>query len=379
MNNKELTRIPQSISFDYRVIERSFVGQGRMITDILIYLSNSKMTDIFGKINFSVDDFCDKMGYQKTNIMRSLTDEEREVILGKDQPFPIYEKETGEPEPFNHVINTVFECALYKALSQNLTFQRKTVDGTSFTTIQIIESLDILYDHKTKKRTKRIYSVKLGSKLLDFILTQYNLIELSDYRKIPNREGYRMFYIYLSRMIALIKYQKEANKPPYYILSVDQLADIFNCDIKDNTDKKKNITKILNKINSLLEKTKFEYKYVKYNGSRHAFHVQFQFSDETLSYFDEKSKAVFFKILLDACEELYIKANFNDIANPVERQKKYKDFITAIDENGNYINRHVFWEWFNSDENRTEKDAVYNKVFYNVFKLHPSEVKIESV
>ena len=78
-----------------------------------------------------------------------------------------------------------------------------------------------------KKRTKRNYNVHLSKDLMHTLFTEYNLLELKDYRKLPNRKGYRKFYLNLAKMIYLIKYKADHGQQPYFTTTVDQLADDF--------------------------------------------------------------------------------------------------------------------------------------------------------
>ena len=92
-------------------------------------------------------------------------------------------------------------------------------------------------------------------------------------------------------MIYLIKYKIEQGIEPCFTATVDQLADIFEVHITNNADRKKKVTSILNAINKNLEVTKFKFQYVKGEGDRWAYTVQFLFEEETLNYFDEKTES----------------------------------------------------------------------------------------
>ena len=72
--------------------------------------------------------------------------------------------------------------------------------------------------------------------------TEYNLLELKDYRNLPNRKGYRKFYLNLAKMIYLIKYKIDQGQAPYFTVTVDQLAKEFDVTVKDNHDRKKKVT-----------------------------------------------------------------------------------------------------------------------------------------
>ena len=94
---------------------------------------------------------------------------------------------------------------------------------------------------------------------MNTLFTEYNLLELKDYRKLPNRKGYRKFYLNLAKMIYLIKYKADHGQQPYFTTTVDQLADVFEVAVKNNHDRKKKVTSILNAINKKLERTKFQF------------------------------------------------------------------------------------------------------------------------
>lgn len=120
---------------------------------------------------------------------------------------------------------------------------------TQYKFIQILDRFEIKDDFGTKKRTKRNYNVHLSKDLMNTLLTEYNLLELKDYRNLPNRKGYRKFYLNLAKMIYLIKYKIDQGQAPYFTVTVDQLAKEFDVTVKDNHDRKKKVTSILNGIN----------------------------------------------------------------------------------------------------------------------------------
>ena len=44
-------------------------------------------------------------------------------------------------------------------------------------------------------------------------------VELKDYRNLPNRKGYRKFYLNLAKMIYLIKYKIDQGQAPYFTVT----------------------------------------------------------------------------------------------------------------------------------------------------------------
>ena len=275
--------------FQYRSIGSTIRSAGSIMSDIIIYAASSQMKDLFGECWFTINDFCKAMGYERTRLQRKLPQDILEKLLGNQPPIYMTEQNGRKIE---HPIENSFEAAIYRLGTSNLAVAYSKDGKSKYKFIQIFDSFEIKDDFSTKKKTKRVYNIHLSKDLLNTLFTEYNLIELKDYRKLPNRKGYRKFYLNLTRMIYLIKYKIEQGIEPCFTATVDQLADIFEVHITNNADRKKKVTSILNAINKNLEVTKFKFQYVKGEGDRWAYTVQFLFEEETLNYFDEKLKAV---------------------------------------------------------------------------------------
>lgn len=160
---------------------------------------------------------------------------------------------------------------------------------------------------------------------------------MTDYVKIPIREGYRNFYIYISRILALIKHNKATNKPLYYIISIDEIARIFDINQSRNDLRKTKVRECLNKILNIVEVAKFQYSFVK-NGGRYAYFVQFEFQDDVLNHFDEKLKAVFIKSLFSSLQTRWVRERYKNLSgrqqaemirnNPEEHMKDFMEWMT---------------------------------------------------
>ena len=87
MNNKELSRVPRLLSENYNsgLIGRLYNSGsgGNVMLDIIIYLCGNHINDLFGDNWFSIEDFCKKMGYNRTNLQRKLTKEQMKDLFGK--------------------------------------------------------------------------------------------------------------------------------------------------------------------------------------------------------------------------------------------------------------------------------------------------------
>lgn len=366
--DKEISRVPRTLSEDYNsgLIEKLYNSGGNVALDLIVYLSNHQMKNLFGESWFSIEDFCKAMGYNRTKLHRKLTEERLVSLFGKRAP--VYRRIEPDGCEVVHPIETVFEAALYRLGLENLAFAVQNSDGsTSYNFVQIITKFDIKTDFSTKKSTKRLYSATLNQTIKDSLLTRYNLIELQDYRKIPDRIGYRLFYLDLSKMIYLIKYKVSQGQAPYFTLTVDQLAKIFDVQVVDNNNRKKKVTSILNSINKLLTVTKFQFDYIKGRKEKWAYTVQFYFPEDTLNYFDEKFNAVFTKRFYDS-----LLWKYTDLAYPKAMGGGRNDKIQQIKATPELYDE--FLKWAHSPQNIATKEDIYRNTFIGIFSKTPEEL-----
>lgn len=364
-NSKEIRRVPKALSADYNIetATRLYDMGGSVMFDIVIFLANYKLKDLFGNNWFSITDFCNYMGYDRTTLQRKLSEEQRKELLGNTKA--VYRTTAEDGSSITHPIETYFEAALYKLGKENLAFPIQNRDGsTTYQFLQIVERFDIKFDFKSRKKTRRLYNAVLGVKILDSLLNEYNLMDLSDYRQIPDRTGYRRFYLNLCKMISLVKYRITTGQAPYFKLTVDQLANIFDINTSENRKRKQKVTELLNNINNILKVSKFKFQYIRDQG-RWAYTVQFYFPQETLDYFDEKYKAVFTSKYYTCASELFF-----ELKKGVLRSNIYK--WTSQLKTDPILNKE-FTEWLYSQENVEEKLKLYRESFYLAFKKYPED------
>lgn len=86
---KELNRVPRLLSESYNsgLIERLYESGGSVMLDIIIYLCGNHVKDLFGESWFSIEDFCKKMGYDRTKLQRKLSQEQMKDLLESVLPI----------------------------------------------------------------------------------------------------------------------------------------------------------------------------------------------------------------------------------------------------------------------------------------------------
>ena len=361
---KELIRVPRVLGESYNsvLIERLYEAGGNVMLDLIIYLGSYHLKDLFGTSWFSVEDFCRKMGYDRTNLQRKLDSRQLAAMFGKNmQPEYVCTDTAGQR--ISHPIETVFEAALYKLGLENLCYPTIGEDGrTSYNFVQILKRFDIMTDFKTKKSTKRLYSAVVSPEIKNFMFSLYNLLELQDYRSLPSR--YRYFYLELSKMVYLIKYKTTKNEAPFYVLTVDQLAKKLGIEIAEPKDRKKKVASILKKMNTYLKYTNFNFSFVKGDHERWAYTVLFSFPRHTLHYFDEGQYAVVVKKFYKNLLGLYVEIAYPDTDMAVRRKK-----IKEVEEDAGLYKEFLLWA--NSPESVEKKKQIYISDFVAVFGRFP--------
>lgn len=361
---KELSRVPRTLSEPYNGdnLDLLIESGGTIMHDIIIFAANEQMKDLFGDTWFSMEDFCKVMGYERTKLQRKLTDEQKQKTFGAIKP--IYKTEY-EGEQIEHPIETFFESALFSLGKNTLSVAYNANGATRYKFIPILDSFEIKDNFATKKRTRRMYKVNLSNELKNMMFNGYNLIDLKDYRSLPNKRSYRRFYLNLSKMIFLIKHKIQAGREAEFVTTVDELARYFDINIANNHDRKKKVTTILNAINKNLTQTKFEYEFVKKENEKWAYSIRFRFSEDTLKYFDEKAKAIITTQYYEGLKDAFLHKK----GIPVYETYKYKDaFLFG---SGNY--NEDFMNWAISDEDKELKKEIFKAVYIKIMKMPPKE------
>lgn len=361
---KELSRVPRTLSEPYNGdnLDLLIESGGTIMHDIIIFAANTQMKDLFGETWFSMEDFCTVMGYERTKLQRKLTEEQKAKTFGAIKP--VYKTEYAG-EQIEHPIETFFESAFFSLGKNTLSVAYNVNGATRYKFIPILESFDIKDNFGTKKKTKRMYKVNLSKELKNLMFTGYNLIDLKDYRNLPNKRSYRKFYLNLSKMIFLIKHKIQAGQEPEFTMTVDELARHFDINIANNHDRKKKVVTTLNAINKNLTQTRFEYEFVKRENEKWAYSIKFRFSEETLKYFDEKAKAIITSKYYEGLKDAFLKKK----GVQVYETYKYKDcFVFG---SGNF--NEEFTEWAYSDADKELKTEIYRNIYINVMKMPPKE------
>lgn len=362
---KDLIRIPRVLSENYNsgLIERLYASGGSVMLDLIIYLSSYHVKDLFGESWFSIEDFCNRMGYNRTNLQRKLTPEQIIDLFGPNAS-PEYFFTDSKGKIVSHPIETVFEAALCKLGMENLYYPVVGEDNrTSYNFVQILRRFDISTDFSTKKATKRMYLAVLSPEIKDFMFSLYNLLELQDYKTLPSR--FRYFYLELTKMMYLVRYKISKQEAPFYVLTLDQLAKKLDVDVNEPRYRKQKISRVLNKIKEYLKYTDFTFDFVKGDNERWAYTVLISFPQSTIEHFDEGQYAVFLKRFYSDLLWRYAGVQFPEISIGRERTAK----ISEIQNNDELYKDFLLWA--NSSQNAQLKKEAYVANYVQAFNRMP--------
>ncbi len=356
------TRVPQDLAYNADVLERTYQKEAPIIRDVLIYVSYKQLRNIFGEVTFTLKDFCEEFGYNRTTLQRKLKRLSDLKIV---------------PEYDGHVYETYFEYALFRALKENVTFVRFR-DGKKYViAVNLINQIVTDYNKSTTKKTKRIYTVSLGDKIFDSLLQEYNLINFSEYKSLRAKQietlgGYRNFYVFMARMIAKMQHIEMKNRtanikqPEVYVTSIDELCETLSIEATEPKHKKQQLTICLDDIQSQLTSTHFEWKYVPNDSTRLLYYVEFRFSKETLQAFNEKLKAVFYKKLYNSCITLFVHTDNASRTSLVSLKEAYLN-----------LDKKAFFAWLTNGENQEQKVKKFKEVYFEVYNTPYEFEKID--
>jgi len=343
-NVKELSRIPQSLSFDNMALSRTFENESTIIRDLIVYIGNCKMKNLFNEVSFTIDEFCSEFNYNRTYLQRTMEEFKENPNL-----IPIID---------GHKFDSVFEYSLYRALKENVIFRRKRDGIETFESVQIIAKLDVFYDKTTEKSTKRSYNVKLGNQILDYLFNEYNLIDYNEYcniqtKKISSTGSMRNFYIFMARVISQVRYNQKQGLPENFSLSIDALCSIFGVNFDRPNNKKAYIKKTLENLLKEVKNLSFNWKFTS-EKSKHEYFVEFSFPKSTIEYFDEHLAAVFYKRLLNEAMRWFA---ISKMSNSISFREKLS-----------IMPKEEFFNWFvDGVKDMDNKLSIYKEVYSSIY------------
>jgi hypothetical protein len=295
--NNNLARVPQHMSFDTDAIAQQFQRQAGLVRDIFLFTVKRQFSaNIFGQIEFTIDEFCKEMGYNKSEMYRRM-----DMFRDKNE-YNIKKHPLPKPPILidGHECDGLLEYSLYRAASENVVFHRFDKNGNpGINSYQILKSFDVIYDKSTKKNIKRKYSIVLSADILNEVFLKFFVIDYSNYKALAAKSSdttssFRNFYIFFGRMVATAKYQKQHT----YLTTVDTLARVFNFNINEPKHKKMSVRRALENIKKKLTHP-FSYQFVSNpeSKSKLQYHILFSFTDEVLDYYDERMMRTFWAAL----------------------------------------------------------------------------------
>ncbi|MDR0230569.1 MAG: hypothetical protein LBI82_00415 [Dysgonamonadaceae bacterium] len=366
--NTNLARVPQHMSFDSDAITQQFQRQAGLVRDIFLFTVKRQFSgNIFGEIEFTVDEFCKEMGYNKSEMYRRM-DIFREKSEYNEKKHPL-------PKPPSlvdgHECDGLLEYSLYRAARENVVFHRYSKNGNpEIRAYQILQSVEVIYDKSTQKSVKRKYSIVLSADILNEAFFRFFVIDYSNYIALASKSSdatssYRNFYVFYGRMVATAKYQNRHT----YITTVDELVEIFNYNQEQEPKHKKmSVRRALDAIKKKLSHP-FNYKFVADAASKSKlqYHVLFTFTDDVLEYYDERMMYTFWTALRQRGIQHFAQ-------KIMDKNYDYKKMI-EMQKNMPKERLEEFHKWWFSKEDYDFKQMLLEELKREIFSIEAQAVE----
>lgn len=333
-----LTQYPQPFINNFEILKENYGRFENIIRDMLVYLAHRQQTDLFGYIEFDMNEFCDTMSYNTSSMRRNYkTSKKNDVVISTVH------------NGYNW--DSYIEFALLYMLRVNCVITTKVDNKIVYDAYQLLSRLEI--DTSSKRK---IFRVKLGHYITNSFFKKYINIELNDYVQIQQiqtrtrgNSALNNLYLYLMQF-----YSEFLRNPDRSVinLTVDDISNVINIPISEDNHRKRKFT-----IKSYLEKLIglrnifFNFSFEKFGcSSRFPYVIAITFYENKELSSDNKYHK-FRVTILNKYENLY---------------KKLNNIVTVSDSAiaDDFIN------WFyDPDKNAEEKQLAQLDSIFIIFEL----------
>lgn len=242
---ESLARYHSGLIQDFQALNTNFAELSYIVRDIIIYLNKRKATNLFGYIEFELNEFANLMGYSVGYLRSSANYNVKKITYG------------------DHLWDSKIETALLLMLKSNFIFSTNYKGLYSeIRSIQIINYLKVYYKNETNGVRK--YEVCPGPYLFDSFYREFNIINFDDYIKIQqklsnskNKGVLTNLYLFLLRVK-----QVAIRNSNHYSLTVDDLSTALGIEITEDNHKirKRRLSRLLDSLRTI-QSLQYSYEY----------------------------------------------------------------------------------------------------------------------
>jgi|GEM_PF-4787186 len=236
---KDFIRVDRSIVQQINDIHTNFGEDSQLVLSILLFFQKVLKANFFFRIDFTIEEFCRKTGYNKFSLCR-------EHPIFKNDKTPIPKLANG------HEIKSIFDYTLY------IMYQRSIVFPTGFTytvkkqrnkmeKLEIMKTLEITTN--TTKKNQKQYHVTLSEEIYNGFLSRYYIMNYETFKQLGKGKGgfgrqqlYMLIQVEVNKQISM----KENYQQP--IIPVDNLIKYVSSQAKEPKHKKEAVKKTLDSI-----------------------------------------------------------------------------------------------------------------------------------
>lgn len=241
VQSNQLTRLDKNIS--HNALDLKIFGEEEnLISNIIFYIAYSYQTDLFGFGSFDPKEFGKIMGYSKSHLFSKVSEPLKLKSLSKKEVDRI--KSSDKPQ--DYAWDCILDNALYRLSIQNipLSYGGEAFDGmkmAAISSVQVLEAVEVYFD--PSNRNKKYYQYKPTDKFINNLSKRFVMLDRNVFKAL-SRSNLQRLYMYLTDLRNSMILKPGVPCTPAF----DMLCNLANVNSAEDKDKKKYLTKKINKV-----------------------------------------------------------------------------------------------------------------------------------
>jgi len=335
-----------------------------IVKNLLFHFSEleQKGADMFGLIEFDVNQFCKEFGYSRTNLHRT---QKSDVADSSNKAIPIINKNK------NHTVTNIIENVLFDIASKSFPIQAQNEAGLfGIKFISVIDEIYIGFDEENKN--KRTYFIKLKEDYKRSFLNYYHTTDPKLYKSLKIKKsrtkGLQDLYLKLeidkTKLISKKGYAKQLG----YYAHFDSLCKV--ADVNQEQEPKYIKRDLNTKLKALQELARINNEeLLKEKGISSDFHFEFEWVKNGKHDYKVKILFLFSESVLKMKKE-------NDEKSSMLFESFFKQQLVKAYENTS--KEHPLEKWISNDKLSPElKRHLYIEEYLKVNNSEPSTIYLK--
>ncbi|MET3114841.1 hypothetical protein AAKU52_002581 [Pedobacter sp. CG_S7] len=308
------TRLDKNMmtSSGLRNLEAQFGQQTKLVLDIMIFIGTRYKSNIFGMLNFTLDDLAKGINSDKPTLSKR---------------FELPKGTKNYPEINGVKLVSVLDYTLWMMKTRSWNYSSPVYDtvndGVQKLQIKDVKLLEsISFNYARGNNEIKSYEIRINNNLPSILASNFWGINYEDYFNLGTKNNKSLhaqaLHVNMSAKKQSAQYKNKDN--PLLITTVDDLCDAALINMEQRpADRKKVVTRLLEKLKSKTN-LNFEYRYFSKAKYREDYWVELKFDTALLN---DSNEVTFLFILHKECLSFYLKSYNKDGKNdePTRFQK----------------------------------------------------------